>query len=144
MQKELLAQSKDLRKQIAGLEADNARLAAESKTLAASLQTTQNETKALSAKLAAARGSAQPEGKTVQGSAMKSSRNGVNGTNSSAAMSKSEESQIMKLKEELYSDLTGLMIRNVKRLEDEDVYDCIQTGRNGSKSLRISTTAVHC
>lgn len=132
MQKELLAQSKDLRKQIAGLEADNTRLAAESKTLAASLQTTQNETKALSAKLAAARSSAQPEAKTVQGSAMKS-RNGVNGPNN-AAMSKSEESQIMKLKEELYSDLTGLMIRNVKRLEDEDVYDCIQTGRNGSKS----------
>lgn len=33
------------------------------------------------------------------------------------------------------------MIRNVKRLDEEDVYDCIQTGRNGSK-LRISPTFV--
>ena len=39
------------------------------------------------------------------------------------------------LKEELYSDLTGLIIRDVRRKEGEaeDVYDCIQTGRNGSK-----------
>jgi Chromosome segregation protein Csm1/Pcs1 len=33
----------------------------------------------------------------------------------------------------MYSDLTGLMIRGIKRGEDEDVYDCIQTGRNGSE-----------
>ena len=29
------------------------------------------------------------------------------------------------------------MIRNVKRLDDEDVYDCIQTGRNGSKCSHL-------
>ena len=38
-----------------------------------------------------------------------------------------------KMKENLYSDLTGLIIRGVKRKEGEDEYDCIQTGRNGSK-----------
>ena len=37
------------------------------------------------------------------------------------------------MKENLYSDLTGLIIRNVKRKEGEDEFDCIQTGRNGSK-----------
>jgi hypothetical protein len=37
-----------------------------------------------------------------------------------------------KMKENLYSDLTGLIIRGVKRKEGEDEYDCIQTGRNGS------------
>jgi len=43
------------------------------------------------------------------------------------------ESQAAQLKEDLYSDLTGLIIRGVKRDAEDDVYDCIQTGRNGSK-----------
>jgi hypothetical protein len=43
-----------------------------------------------------------------------------------------DEKQIMKLKEDLYSDLTNLLVHSVKRLEDQDVYDCSQTGRNGS------------
>lgn len=36
------------------------------------------------------------------------------------------------LKEELYRDLTGLIINSVKRKDGEDEYSCIQTGRNGS------------
>jgi hypothetical protein len=44
-----------------------------------------------------------------------------------------KEAQLRQMKEELYTDLTGLIVRGVKREEDEDVYDCIQTGRNGSK-----------
>jgi hypothetical protein len=53
--------------------------------------------------------------------------------NSSQSTTKGQGPAIEKLKEDLYSDLTGLIIRNVKRLDDEDVYDCIQTGRNGCK-----------
>jgi hypothetical protein len=65
------------------------------------------------------------------GSAVKDRRPG--GVAAAAANAKhDEERQIMKLKEDLYSDLSGLLIHNVKRLEDQDVYDCIQTGRNGS------------
>lgn len=37
-------------------------------------------------------------------------------------------------KEELYADLTGLIVRDVRRVDNEDVFDCIQTGRNGSES----------
>lgn len=37
------------------------------------------------------------------------------------------------LKEELYRDLTGLIITSVKRKDGEDEYSCIQTGRNGSQ-----------
>ena len=61
------------------------------------------------------------------------------------------EAQKRALKEELYGDLTSLLILGVKRRvkepeagtsgkskdkveEGEDVYDCIQTGRNGSRS----------
>ena len=40
--------------------------------------------------------------------------------------------QMAQLKENLYSDLTGLIIPNIKRTDEADVYDCIQTGRNGS------------
>ena len=43
--------------------------------------------------------------------------------------------QVAQLKEDLYSDLTGLILRGVERKDDSDVYDCIQTGRNGSKCL---------
>jgi len=44
--------------------------------------------------------------------------------------------QVAQLKEDLYSDLTGLILRGVERTFESDVYDCIQTGRNGSKYFR--------
>ena len=46
-----------------------------------------------------------------------------------------DNAQKRAMKEELYGDLTGLIIRDVKRRDEDsmDVYDCIQTGKNGSK-----------
>lgn len=41
--------------------------------------------------------------------------------------------QAAQLKEILFGDLTGLIINGVKQDQDEEVHDCIQTGRNGSK-----------
>lgn len=46
-----------------------------------------------------------------------------------------QAAQIALLKEDLYSDLTGLILREVARGDESDVYDCIQTGRNGSKCI---------
>ena len=43
--------------------------------------------------------------------------------------------QVAQLKEDLYSDLTGLILRSVEMGSEVDVYDCIQTGRNGSEYL---------
>jgi hypothetical protein len=44
-----------------------------------------------------------------------------------------KEAVLAKQKVELYSDLTNLVILGMKRNDDdEDVYDCLQTGRNGS------------
>jgi hypothetical protein len=40
-------------------------------------------------------------------------------------------------KSELYEDLTGLLLTDVKRTADSIVYNCLQTGRNGSKCNRI-------
>jgi chromosome segregation ATPase len=45
-----------------------------------------------------------------------------------------ENNPIAQIKEELYADLTGLIVRDVRRVDKEDIFDCIQTGRNGSKS----------
>lgn len=42
--------------------------------------------------------------------------------------------RVAQLKEDLYSDLTGLLIRGVKKVDEGDLYDCLQTGRNGSMS----------
>lgn len=87
----------------------------------------QTENATLQTKLAAARKT--PDPLIVPGSALKA---GV----SREVVTKSAESQrLSQLKEELYSDLTGLIIRNVKKREEDYLYDCIQTGRNGSKSI---------
>jgi len=54
-----------------------------------------------------------------------------------------KEAQKRLLKEELYRDLTGLLIMDVKRREadegEEDVFDCIQTGRNGCECFPLSS-----
>jgi excinuclease UvrABC ATPase subunit len=98
---------------------ENARLTSESKKLTDSLTAAQNESKMLSNKLAAARSSVQPETKNVPAEAAK-------------------EATLAKQKVDLYSDLTNLVVLGMKRNEDdEDVYDCLQTGRNGSESIEF-------
>ena len=49
-----------------------------------------------------------------------------------------QAAQVALLKEDLYSDLTGLILRGVERRDEADIYDCIQTGRNGSTSFPSS------
>lgn len=117
-------------------------MAAERKGLQASLRDADNENKALQAKLAASRSSATAvsgvdtvNGK-VSGSAVKplAQRPLLVGSAEAAL-----EAQKRVLKEELYSDLTGLILRDVKLREEagEEVYDCIQTGRNGSEYMMM-------
>jgi regulator of replication initiation timing len=122
-----------LKKELTATSKENARLASENKKLSDSLTAAQNETKNLSSKLAVARSSMQPETKNIPGSAVKSRTNGVvlPGTVEAA-----KEATLVKQKVDLYSDLTNLVVLGMKKNEDdEDVYDCLQTGRNGSKLL---------
>lgn len=49
-----------------------------------------------------------------------------------------ENNLAAQIKEELYADLTGLLVRDVRRVDKDDVFDCIQTGRNGSKSRPLN------
>ncbi|KAF2181330.1 hypothetical protein K469DRAFT_713752 [Zopfia rhizophila CBS 207.26] len=123
-----------LKKEVARLQKENAQLSTENKTLTASLTSAQNENKTLSTKLAAARSSAPPETKNAPGSAVKPRSVVLPGSAEAA-----KEAQIRQLKEDLYSDLTGLIVRGVKKGEEgEDVYDCIQTGRNGTLHFHLS------
>lgn len=119
-----------LRQQITTLQADNTLLTSENKKLTHSLHDAQNENRSLSSKVAAARQASteprQPPGSAVKGA---SQRTNVVGASDAA---------IKQLKEDLYSDLTGMYIRNVKRTDGEDVFDCLQSGRNGS------TCPLHC
>lgn len=129
--KQLSSESKQLSSENKQLSSENKQLSFESKSLNAKLSESQAEVKTLTAKLAATRASsANPESK-VPGSAVKAQRSAMLG-----GVEAAKDSQIRQLKEDLYSDLTGLIVRGVKRGEDEDIYDCIQTGRNGSKFFR--------
>lgn len=119
--KEQSGDARSLRTQLASAQSENENLKAENK----SLKGVQHEVKTLQAKLAATRAQSESAVQTAKSSAATSS-GAANG-------SKIDESKSWKMKEDLYTDLTGLMIHSVKRVDGVDVFDCIQTGRNGSK-----------
>ena len=91
------------------------------------LSEAKSEIKSLSMKLAASR-SAEANAR-VPGIALKSSAGGKHTT-------------LAQAKEDLYGDLTGLLMRDVRRDETEDVFDCIQSGRNSSKCILYQTRAL--
>jgi hypothetical protein len=101
--------------------------------LTAALADAKAENKALATKLAANRTAATSvesiHAPRAPGSAVKA--NG--GVRLMGSAETAQAIHVAQLKENLYSDLTGLIIRDVKREDGDDVYDCIQTGRNGSK-----------
>ncbi|USP74687.1 hypothetical protein yc1106_01961 [Curvularia clavata] len=134
LKKELAASSQET----ARLVAENKKLAesltAENKKLAESLTAAQNENKTLSSKLAAAR-AAQPDTKTVPGSAVKP-RPGVV---LPATVEAAKEATLARQKVDLYSDLTNLVVLGVKKSEEgEDVYDCLQTGRGRTLHFHLT------
>lgn len=103
--------------------------------LTAALSDSRAENKSLSTKLAVSR-SAEATLAKVPGSAVKSQGQARGTVNSDII-------QAAQMKEDLYSDLTGLIVRGVKFYDKEDIFDCLQTGRNGSEyssSLRDART----
>ncbi|KAF8855251.1 hypothetical protein BDZ45DRAFT_746628 [Acephala macrosclerotiorum] len=133
----LAKESKGLKKKIDSQGSDIAALQAQIQQLTTSLSETQAENKTLSTKLAANRtaaASVESVHSKTPGSAMKAS-GGIRLMGTAEAAQVAQASQ---LKEDLYSDLTGLIIRSVKRESDEDVFDCIQTGRNGTLHFKLA------
>ncbi|KAG9847929.1 hypothetical protein KCU98_g6799, partial [Aureobasidium melanogenum] len=126
-----ITESAKLQSQVAALTAENDKLKEEHKATTTSLTESQNECKALTAKLEAARKSNAATDK-VPGSAVKKIEHGK--SHGASAESVKENA----LKEELYRDLTGLIITSVKRKDGEDEYSCIQTGRNGTLHFHLT------
>lgn len=128
-----VSESARLQSQVASLQTKHEKLIEDGKTTHTTLLEAQNEVKSLTAKLDAARKSnAAPE--KVPGSAMKSRDLGR-----SQMGNYPETAKHAVLKEELYRDLTGLIINSVKQKDGEDEYSCIQTGRNGSECRTVYT-----
>ncbi|KAF2763832.1 hypothetical protein EJ03DRAFT_332395 [Teratosphaeria nubilosa] len=118
-------------KQITALTTANTTITKERDSLKEKLHTSQNEVKSLEAKLIAARQQVSQIQETAKAADAKALTRSVNGSASEAAKE-------AKMKENLYSDLTGMIIRGVKRKEGEDEFDCIQTGRNGTLHFHLS------
>ncbi|KAK5167182.1 uncharacterized protein LTR77_007913 [Saxophila tyrrhenica] len=129
-------EDKGLQKQVNTLNSSNEALSSEVSNLKGSLQTAQNEVKSMEAKLVAARqqlsNSAAEKEKPANAATTRNDLSRSVGPNATDAQKEA------KMKENLYSDLTGLIIRGVKRKEGEDEYDCIQTGRNGTLHFHLS------
>lgn len=130
------ADNSGLEKQVSTLTSSNEALSIEVTNLKSTIQVAQNEHKSLEAKLVAARqqlsNSTSAQEKPANAPTTRSDLSRSVGPNATDAQREA------KMKENLYSDLTGLIIRGVKRKEGEDEYDCIQTGRNGSKCTASS------
>ncbi|RDL33712.1 Uncharacterized protein BP5553_08080 [Venustampulla echinocandica] len=117
------------------LVAENKTLSAENKTLIAERKTLSAENKTLSNKLAATRSAASAmESLNIPASAVKA--NG--GVRLMGTAEAAQTAQAAQLKEDLYCDLTGLIMRGVKREAEEDIFDCIQTGRNGTLHFKLA------
>jgi hypothetical protein len=131
-----LKESRDLKKLVDIQTADISKLQAKVAQLTTSLSDAHIENKTLSAKLAANRNlTASVE--SVKGKGPGSAVKANGGIRLIGSVEVAQAAQTAQLKEDLYSDLTGLIIRDVKREAEDDLYDCIQTGRNGSKSFGL-------
>jgi hypothetical protein len=107
------------------------------KDLSSQLSSAHIEITTLQTKLAAARNAST----AVDGISSKGPGSAVKGTGANRPVVASAETALAaQLKEDLYSDLTGLIIRDVKKRESDHVYDCIQTGINGTLHFKLAVS----
>ncbi|KAF5969972.1 chromosome segregation pcs1 [Fusarium coicis] len=132
-QSALAKEGEELRKQLEASEVRAENLEGNIETLNNSLSEAEAEIKTLSTKLAAVRsGNANPR---VPGSAIKASGPANRTAQAEAAHAAQAVAQA---KENLYADMTGLIMRGVKQEEIGDTFDCIQTGRNGTLHFKLT------
>ncbi|KAF4446477.1 Chromosome segregation protein pcs1 [Fusarium austroafricanum] len=129
----LAKEGEELRKQLEASEVKTENLEGTVESLNKSLSEAETEIKTLSTKLAAVRSSnANPR---VPGSAIKAGGPANRTAQAEAAHAAQATAQA---KENLYADLTGLIVRGVKQDEIGDIFDCIQTGRNGTLHFKLT------
>lgn len=125
-QKELAKEGQKFKSQLETSESRVDSLQTKVTELTGSLSESKTEIKSLSMKLAASRTAEATAAARTPGSAIKAG----NGVRPNEAIHQATQ---MQMKGDLYGDLTGLIVRAVKKEGGEDVFDCIQTGRNGSE-----------
>ncbi|KAK3901935.1 chromosome segregation protein Csm1/Pcs1-domain-containing protein [Staphylotrichum tortipilum] len=150
-QKEASKETLRLQKQLEATELKATTLQSRLTELTTALTDSKSEIKSLQLKLSAARsaeaaavGTAQHHHhQKVPGSAIKSGGPSTTAGSRLAAAAASEAHLTAQMKEDLYGDLTGLIVRGVKRGAGtaEDVFDCIQTGRNGTLHFKLAIEA---
>ncbi|KAI5287385.1 hypothetical protein KEM54_006030 [Ascosphaera aggregata] len=129
----LARQSQSLQKQLDESNFKVAELTRSVEAMTTSLSNAQNEIMMLQTKLSAARSTAATvETMKVPNSVMKNNR-GLTVAGAEAT----KAAKLAQLKEDLYSDLSGLIIRGVKIESSHSVYDCIQTGLNGTLHFKL-------
>ncbi|KAI1170476.1 chromosome segregation protein Csm1/Pcs1-domain-containing protein [Nemania sp. FL0916] len=133
---EIAKDAEQLRKQLEDSQKKVEELQAKLDGLHGTLTEAKTEIKTLSTKLTAAR-SAESTSIKVPGSAMKNGHAGSRHVASAAEAA----AQLAQTKENLYGDLTGLLVCGVKRENGEEVFDCVQTGKNGTLHFKLSIAA---
>ncbi|KAL8399643.1 hypothetical protein RB594_000154 [Gaeumannomyces avenae] len=147
-QKELAKEGQRHKKDLEAKQAEAASLTSQVAALESAVAEARKEVKTLAAKLASSRTVVDSVSK-VPGSALKPGHHlhlgsalkpGTAAARAAAASAEAMQSaaQVAQMKEDLYGDLTGLIVRGVKRTPEEDVFDCIQTGRNGTLHFKLS------
>ncbi|GIJ88349.1 hypothetical protein Asppvi_007269 [Aspergillus pseudoviridinutans] len=139
-QKKLGQQTRALQKQLKEQDAEVAALKSQAAEAKNQLTAAQSEVKALQTKLAAARNttaSLENAATKVPGSAIKNNR-----ATRAADAEAAQAAHLAQLKEELYSDLTGLVILDVKKRESDHLYDCLQTGVNGTLHFKLAVPTI--
>ncbi|KAF7548306.1 hypothetical protein G7Z17_g7140 [Cylindrodendrum hubeiense] len=133
VQTSLTKQVDELKKELEASDAKVESLERTVETLNGSLATARSETKTISTKLAAFR--AGEANARIPGSALKT---GAAGSRTALAEAAHAANQVAQAKEGLYGDLTDLILRGMRQEETEDVFDCIQTGRNGTLHFKLA------
>ncbi|PHH52559.1 hypothetical protein CFIMG_005827RA [Ceratocystis fimbriata CBS 114723] len=135
-QTELAREGESLRIELEQSETTVDELRAKVAALEQSLTDSRAENKNLVTKLAASRSDISIGSGTIGKGA---SSSGILGGNGARTMAASNEMVLAaQMKEDLYGDLTGLIIRGIKRSDSEDVFDCLQTGRNGTLHFKLA------
>ncbi|KAG6000976.1 hypothetical protein E4U21_004843 [Claviceps maximensis] len=132
VQSDVVKQNEQLGRQLEHSQTNVVELERTITDLTASLSKAKFEIQSLSAKLGAIRTmEAANKTSTVM---TKTGTGGAKSTSSGALLA-------AQAKEDLYSDLTGLIVRGVSQIDSENVFDCIQTGRNGTLHFKLALEA---
>ncbi|KAI4261162.1 MAG: hypothetical protein L6R42_003632 [Xanthoria sp. 1 TBL-2021] len=137
-QKALAQESRNLQKQLVAKDVDVSKAQALATELSNALSESHNENKVLQAKIASTRTAStviESTNSKTPGSAIKGK--GSLRTIMVGSAEAAQAAQAAQLKEDLYRDLTGLLVLGVEKGEDADMYDCIQTGRNGTLHFKL-------